>query len=117
MVWETAYCFDYDFLLGCFLDSSGAIGKYSMQDAFIYAADVSEGWLEMTREELIAYGKRRYGEKWVNKLAKAIGYSVSSIMRIESGETSEVSRRMELEIKELRRKQQFETLSRPDVRY
>ena len=71
----------------------------------------------MTREELIAFGKKKYGEQWIARLAEDLGYSISAVMRVATGETPEVSRRMELEMKELVRKQQFETLAKRDVRY
>lgn len=69
----------------------------------------------MTREELAAYGKRKYGKGWMALLAEAIGYSASSIIRVANGRTPKISRRMELEIKELRRRDGYAAMLKPDV--
>jgi hypothetical protein len=73
--------------------------------------------MPMTREEVIEFGKGKYGERWIARLAEAIGYDVSSVLRVATGETPEVSRRMELEIEKLMRQHRFEALAKPDVRY
>lgn len=71
----------------------------------------------MTREEVINFGKKKYGEQWIARLAVDIGYSVASVLRVATGETPQVSRRMELEMEKLIRQHRFEALARPDVRY
>ncbi len=71
----------------------------------------------MTRDEVIKFGKRKYGEQWMARLAEDIGYSVSTVLRVATGEIPEVSRRMELEIEKLIRQHRFEALAKPDVRY
>jgi hypothetical protein len=70
----------------------------------------------MTREEVIAFGKRKYGERWIGRLAEATNYSVSALSRVVSGEVP-VTRRLELEMKRLVREHQYEALSKPEVRY
>ncbi len=70
----------------------------------------------MTREDLISFGQKKYGDQWIARLAADLNYSISSVLRVANGITPKVSRRMELELKQLIRKQQFETLARQDVR-
>ncbi len=61
----------------------------------------------MTREDIIAYGRKKYGEVWVSKLAKELNYSTTAMMNLQNGITQKVPRRMELEMKELLRRERF----------
>jgi hypothetical protein len=73
----------------------------------------------MTREELIAYGQRHFGKYWKIRLSEELHCDPSTITRLASGETAEVSRRMELEAKNMIRREQmrYMTLHANDVRY
>ena len=71
----------------------------------------------MTRDEVVAFGKKRYGETYVAALAKDIGFARSSVLRVVTGETPAVSPRMELAMEKLIRKHRFEALARPGVGY
>jgi hypothetical protein len=71
----------------------------------------------MTRDDIIAYGKKRYGEQWIAKLAADLNYSTAAIYRLATGEVKTVTRRLELEMQALIRRRQFETLAKPEVRY
>jgi len=73
----------------------------------------------MKREDIIAFGKKKYGEPWIASLAEDIGYSVSSVMRVANGETPVVSRRMELEMERLMREERirYMNLHAVDMRY
>lgn len=71
----------------------------------------------MTRQDIIAYGQKRHGKYWIAKLAKELNYSVSGISKVVSGEIPGVSRRLELEMKALIRREQMKALTKPDVRY
>jgi hypothetical protein len=52
----------------------------------------------MTRDELIAIGKARYGDNWIKLLAEEIGYNQATLWKIANGRIPHVSRRIELEI-------------------
>lgn len=71
----------------------------------------------MTRDDIISYGEKRYGNAWIAKLAKDLNYSVSGLFAVACGDTQVVSRRLYLEMKALIRREQMQALTRPDVRY
>lgn len=73
----------------------------------------------MTREQIIAWAKQQYGQHWVSRLAKDINYSVSLMSKFSTGERTKVSRRMELEMKALIRREQIRCMTEhaADARY
>jgi hypothetical protein len=73
----------------------------------------------MTRDDIITFGKKKYGEQWIAKLAKELGYSVAGLFRVITGEVPEVSRRLELEMKQLMHEERlrYMKLHAVDVRY
>jgi RNAse (barnase) inhibitor barstar len=54
----------------------------------------------MTRDDLIAFGTARHGEHFIGQLAAELGYSFSQLWRVVSGK-SDITRRLELEFKQL----------------
>lgn len=73
----------------------------------------------MTPDQVIAYAEKHFGEKWKARLARELSYSPSTITRLASGQIPEVSRRMELEMKQLMRKEQMKYMTEhtQDVKY
>lgn len=72
--------------------------------------------MTLTREQIADFATKHYGASWVAKLARAIGYNRSTVLRMSTGDIP-VSRRMELEMEKLMRKKRFEFLAKPETRY
>ena len=78
-----------------------------------HSTEVAGPRMSMTREYIIAFAEKKFGERWVSRLAKAIGYSTSAVSRMAAGEAP-VTRRMELEVERLVREHRFEALAKPE---
>ncbi len=72
---------------------------------------------EITRDDLIQFGEKKYGGRFAARLAKDLGFKAAAVRRVISGVTPEVSVRMALALEKLIRQHRFEALARPDVRH
>src|SRR5947208_1117889 len=60
----------------------------------------------MTRDELIEFCQDRYGSNWISLFAKDVGCNRTTVWKIAQGRTQIVSRRLELEISQIRSRPQ-----------